>query len=274
MNRFGFRLNRWKLRQEISAPAYTIEPEVTSYISELITPLSTAQVSRLDAFVKSLKSSFQISLLSDAFDFMYIFAGETAESSLKNLIKNAHHAEAVNSPVFSPYSGFAGNGTSSYINTGFAPSQGINYTLQNAAYGTYCNTNKAADEHIMSTRNASNNAESTLLPLRTTGNAEFKINGTSTPHNALSIGSSVGLFTVVRNGTNVFLALNNAIHTTASSPVSGLSGYPFAVLARNSGGSISQFTTREVSFAFAGKGLTEQDVVYLNNIFNQYKLSL
>lgn len=40
---------------------------------------------------------------------------------------------AVNSPTFTTNGGFAGNGTSSYIDTNFNPStQGINYTLDNA----------------------------------------------------------------------------------------------------------------------------------------------
>jgi hypothetical protein len=40
---------------------------------------------------------------------------------------------AVNSPTFTTNGGFAGNGTSSYIDTNFNPSiQGVNYTLNNA----------------------------------------------------------------------------------------------------------------------------------------------
>jgi hypothetical protein len=40
---------------------------------------------------------------------------------------------AVNSPTFSTNGGFAGNGTSSYIDTNFNPAtQGVNYTLNNA----------------------------------------------------------------------------------------------------------------------------------------------
>jgi hypothetical protein len=40
---------------------------------------------------------------------------------------------AVNSPTFTTDGGFTGNGTSSYINTNFIPSNGPNYTLNNAS---------------------------------------------------------------------------------------------------------------------------------------------
>ena len=89
-----------------------VEPEVTAYIDGLTTPLSSGQLTALNTFVKALKDGLSITLLSEVFDVMYILAGETEESSLRNLIKRAHDAEAVNSPTFTTLEGFTGDASS------------------------------------------------------------------------------------------------------------------------------------------------------------------
>jgi hypothetical protein len=66
--------------------------EVVTYTTGLTTPLSAGQIAKLNTLVLSLRSGLGISLLSDAFDVLYLFAGETSESSLRNLVKNANHA--------------------------------------------------------------------------------------------------------------------------------------------------------------------------------------
>ena len=249
------------------------ETETIMYINNLTTLISPEQIAAVDLFVKNIKSGFAITNLSDVFDVMYLYANETEEIALRNLVKNANHSVAVNSPTFTASNGFAGDGSTSYINSNFAPSQGVNYTQENASYGVYCNTDKAADEHIMSTRIASGNSESTLLPRAAAGNTQYKINGPSAVNYAYNIGTSQGMFIVSRNGTSVFIAKDGVIEASGTSPLSGLSTYPFTILARNSGGTMGLFTTREVGFAFAARSLTEEECGIIHNAYNQYRLS-
>ena len=79
------------------------EAELTTYITGLTTPLSSAQLLRLNTLIKTIKTRLSISALSEAFDTIYVLAGETSESSLKNLVKDAHHCTAVNAPTFTQY---------------------------------------------------------------------------------------------------------------------------------------------------------------------------
>jgi hypothetical protein len=119
------------------------EAEIVTYITGLATPLYESNIWNLNKLVTDIKSGLSITNLSDAFDVMYILAGETEESSLKNLVKNAHHATAVNAPTFTQYEGFNGNGTSNYIDinwNGRTVGHAINYVLDSASFGIYFRT--------------------------------------------------------------------------------------------------------------------------------------
>lgn len=117
------------------------ESELTTYITGLTTPLSSAQLVRINTLIKALKTGLSITNLSDAFDCMYILAGETAESSLKNLVKNLHHATNVNACTHTQYEGYKGNATDNYIDYNYNPtSHADNYSLNNASFGVYIRT--------------------------------------------------------------------------------------------------------------------------------------
>ena len=119
-----------------TAPSY--DADVLTYISGLTTALSDDILGKINTFVAGYKSDDGLTNLSDAYDVMYYLANETAESSLRNLVKRAHDAVAVNSPTFTPYEGWKGDGISSYIDTNYNPAtEGVKYTASNASFGIY-----------------------------------------------------------------------------------------------------------------------------------------
>src|SRR5215813_10721680 len=62
-------------------------------------------------------------------DRLWLFAAENAKTALTDLV-GLTLATAVSSPTFTIDKGYAGNGTSSYIDTGFNTStSGVNFTL-------------------------------------------------------------------------------------------------------------------------------------------------
>lgn len=86
--------------------AYTLTTDCFNYIDGLETPLSSVQVGYINTFIKALYSGLSITALSQFFDAIYILAGETAESSLRNIVKRDYDGIANNSPVFTQYEGF------------------------------------------------------------------------------------------------------------------------------------------------------------------------
>lgn len=258
-----------KRRRQGEPPGPVYEPEVVAYNALMATPLSEAHLNKINNFVLSLKTGFGITVLSDAFDFIHLYSNETQEAALKNLVKNAHHGVAVNSPLFTQYFGFKGNGTNAYIDSNFAPSQGIRYTQNNATYGAYSNTNILQTSQLMGTR-AGTNHISTLVPNFSTQLTNFYINSTH-QHSTSSGGNSLGLYTITRNANAVKLYKNGAEAASFTSTSTGLSIYTFYVLGRNNAGVAETLTTREVAFAFAGRALTANEVTILYNAFADYR---
>lgn len=156
----------WKLGQMNAAKGYAAaakgrggnngpaNAEVLAYITGLTTPLSSGQVTLIDTFVTSLKTGLSITTLDEVFDVMYILAGETQESSLRNLVKNAHHCtlDGTSNPSFTAIEGFTGNVAQlAYIKTNYNPnSQGVRLSLNSASYGFYLRLDPAgADQPDM-----------------------------------------------------------------------------------------------------------------------------
>ena len=90
----------------------------------------------IDALIVGLKTDGIWSKL----DRLWIFRAENATSALTDL-KALAVATAVNSPTFTADRGYAGNGSTSYINTNFNPGTGTpNYTGNAACFGIWDNT--------------------------------------------------------------------------------------------------------------------------------------
>lgn len=122
------------------------EPELVAYTTGLTTPLSSGQKTKLNTFIKDLKTGLNINALSDFADKISIRSTETAESSLRNLVKRAHDAIAVNSPTFTPLEGFAGDGVSAYIDENYNPTtDAVNYSLNSVSIGLYLRTENLSE---------------------------------------------------------------------------------------------------------------------------------
>ena len=116
----------------------TYDPDLLTYIDGLITPLSAGQLALLNTMLLYWKAGLGITNLSDADDVIYCLAGETAESSLRNMVKRSHDATAVNAPTFTALEGFTGDGISGYLDTGYQPSgDGVNFSQNDCSMGVY-----------------------------------------------------------------------------------------------------------------------------------------
>ena len=233
------------------------EAELTIYITGLATPLSDAQKLKLNTLIRSLKAGLSITNLDDTFDAMWILAGETAESSLRNIVKNAHYATAVNSPTFTQYEGFKGNGANMYINTDFkASSNGINFTQNNASVGVYIRNNIGEDKTDIGSYEG---VSSTISINSRNVNFQARINVDSSTYINEAIADSLGLSICTRDGnlnTNMVAYRNKTSLTTktgasATTARNNLDNYILGL-----SGLVGYFTNRQVAFAFFGKHIT------------------
>jgi hypothetical protein len=244
-----------------------VNAELTTYTTGLTTALSDSQLRNLDTFIASVKTGLSITNLSDAFDTIYVLAGETSESSLRNLVKNAHHATAVNSPTFAKYEGFTGNGTTSYINTNYNPAtEADNYALNASAIGIYNRTGVQAAVNDIGAVNASG--------IGVTLNVTALLDNSSVRHNS----DLHNTLNNIRLGMKISSRSNNASivyyenKTAQNEYIASSSIYSgnIYILCRNNNGSPSAYSSNQLSFAFLGKDLTSTNVGKIVDAFEVY----
>jgi len=249
----------------------TINTELITYISGLVTPLSESQKAKLNTFISSLKSGLSISNLSDVFDVMYLLAGETSESSLKNIIKNQYHATAINAPVFETLKGFTGNGTSSCIDSNFNPStNSIRYTLNNAGMGIY-SMKQLASASTYSCGSLSGTNASMIGVRRDADNPRYFLNNSSSVFaNPSSGGITTGMFSMYRNSsTEIYAIHNDGIVSTKTASSIAIPNSKLFILAYGNSNSPVFFDSIQASFFFLGKSLSSsQNQVVFNAIEN------
>lgn len=270
----GNKIHIGSRRKVILGSKLNLSPEIKAYISGLITPLSYEQVTKLDTFVKTVKTGLGISLLADAFDVMYVLAGETAESSLRNLVRNAHYADAVNSPAWTQFEGFTGNGTSSYINSNYKQSTDkVNAVLDSTSLGIYIRTSQPLNSN--SVEIGARTTTSSKCSFFQTSIAGSKvvatINDSTGRPSANVITELRGLFIASRKNASSFDIYQNGIKLeNVSSESTALSEFNLFISALNNADSAVGFSIRQASFAFVSKGLTYAESLSLTNAFESY----
>ena len=249
------------------------EAELTTYITGLTTQLSSAQLLRLNTLIKSIKTGLSISALSEAFDTLYVLAGETSESSLKNLVKDAHHCTAVNDPAFTQYEGYAGGATKSF-NTNYNPfAQGENYLLNSASLGAYVRTTTIGNYAILGVADAG--GESYIKPRTnydTVGRFWCRVNQATYTFESAT-GDTKGMLIASRVGANAVDGYKNGtdLNCSGNTEVStSLQNYNIHLLAINLSGSTTQHSPDQLSIAFMGKGFSGAEITAITNACEAY----
>lgn len=259
-------------------PTPTPEPEgwdadFLTYISGLVTPISEAEQLLLNTFIVDLKAGLGITNLSDAFDIMYILANETQELALRNVVKRAHDATAVNAPAFVAFEGYTGNGSTQYINTNYNPgTDAINLSLNNASIGVYQRTNLAFIGNAGHLAMYSAVSNSYLHIYQSNTAFYYRINS-SQYETALHGGSVSGMTILSRqDNLNLLFSRNGAPYTSSAKSSNFIPNHAdgLYILARNNNGVADLFNSNQISFAFAGEFLTDSEQQSLTTIFEAY----
>ncbi len=249
------------------------DADLNTYITGLATPLSSGQLTLLNTFILSVKSGLSITNLSDAFDCMYILAGETAESSLRNLVSRNYDATAVNSPNFTALEGYKGDAISMALNLNYIPStNGLRYTLNNSGYGCYNRYNRANS----STKYAQGVIGTTstwraIQSLRSASTTSFAcLNATS--GTTLTIGAnSSGFYGMNRTASNVTRYLKNTIYALDDTDAAvALPNKKWYALCYNNNDTAAGFTDDQLSLIYIGRALSDAEYLALLNAFETY----
>jgi len=202
-------------------------------------------------------------------DRLWTYAAESSTQALIDLVARAS-ATAVNSPTFTAARGFAGNGTSAYINSGYnASTAGGAYTLNAASFGCWiviAEGSSGLPKYFLG--NANTSGHRSFLRKGGTTAYEYGINysGSAT---TFAQSSDTGLWMVQRTASSAMFLWQNGVkvQTGGTSSSEGPDNANLFSLATNDGaGTAVSPTTAQLALCFAGGSLAGKEAAFYGRI--------
>ncbi len=235
-----------------------------------------ARTSGLDASHTSNYCTLINGLVADGvwakLDVLVIFATQDATTARLNLIQNSANPTLVSTPTFTADRGYAGNGTTTYLNSQFNPSTfGGQFTQNSASLAVWDRTIGAA-AGLFAQMGATDGSTNTDFFIRLTGDlADFRMNaaiGATYPTNTTTDGFFVGN----RSSSTAVQQYRNGAAMTAIGAVT--SGAPpnlnFFVCGRNNSAAFDRGTTDQIAAYAIGGSLSSTDVTNFYNRMQTY----
>lgn len=239
---------------DVLFPRMTVQPDATrkGLISKAITDLKSAGV-------------------WDKLETLYFPAAHDAQAACLNWKESNYSLVPINSPVFTVDRGYKGDGSSSYLDTGWYTGSKTLFQGNAASMGVYVN-----NEGSLTTGNnttATMGAVSCILATRSAANLlRGRINGATTLDFAgTTVPNRLGSTTLNRLPSNVSEGYRDAVlmGTTNSASVTR-NTFPFSILAFNSSGTMSAWSSEQIAMAFMGGTLTSTEVAAINTITKEF----
>lgn len=235
--------------------------------------VGAAQEAATNALIVALKSHS----LWTVQDRIWLHASENTTQAL-TCLKSLSVATVTGSVSHVASQGYTGDGSTGFINTGFA--NGTNYTRNDAGVSVYVRNNRTTNNTgtaIGSADLASTGAQS-VLNLLSVGNLTYDVNeGQFTAQVANT--TTQGFWTAVRTGASahaVYKSSNStafASNTNASLALTG--NVVFYVHARNQNGTANLFGSDQIALTIIGGSMTNgTNVAQFQTDFNTYMTAL
>lgn len=236
--------------------------DVAAYIAALATPPSAAERARLNALVTGLKTDGVWTLL----DRLNVLAAEAQQAGLRDLRNPAKTLTIGGTVTFTADRGFAGDGTTGFLDLGepFATA-GNQFALNSASMGVWCNLQGAAGT-FPQVGNTANSPRSMITARSTSGAETFQANDATSDtlmtSNLSRLGHRAWSRTAAAVKRGFFNGSRTADLTTASTAVNTTNG----CLLRSS----TQYTDDRLAAAWSGAGLTDAQVSALHSRLGAY----
>ena len=245
-------------------------PAYTAQALALFARMSTEPDTTRKGVINTLISSLISAGVWDKLDALYLLAAHDAQAARLNWKSTSFNCTAVNSPTFTTDRGYAGDGSTSYLDTGYAPSTaGGVLTLNSAHLSFWDRTSRAA---AVSIEMGSGTVALRTLQLASRFSGNVAIGGINdaaflTPANS----NSSGFFVGNRSGASARQLYRNASSlgndTQASSSLTPL---PVWILGRNNDGALNAASTDQIAAASIGASLTAQEVTDFYSAMQTY----
>lgn len=245
-------------------PAGGSTPEANALIAAMAVPPDRTRRLLINTMMKALKSSG----ILDKLDALWVMAAHDRQAARLNW-KNPSvlTLSEVNSPSWTADRGFAGDGSTSYLDTGVNLAAGGLQFQQNAAHmGVWCNV--AQGSGAFTDIGTTNNFLRAYTGFAT---LNVRLNMASTQAIGGLSSTELGHTVVSRtDGTTTIGYRNGAAGATNATASVGMSPDRVFLCCGNNGGSPGTFTSRRYAVAHIGGALTATDQLNLYNALNGY----
>lgn len=243
------------------------DPDATAFINRLSGTYSQSEQDEIHAAFIALKAN-GIWAVGDA---IWLWASDNSTDANLNFKGTDYTSIPVNM-TFIARQGFTGNGSTSYIDSGFNPNAaGGNYSLNSGSVGAYLRINQQEESLAYGARSTSGGDTRTFLYPRRPSPANETLSllnaRTSTISNTVT--DSRGLFLTSRTASNLTTSYREAGSLGASTePPRGLVAEEIYFGGYNNVGGLNFSSSNQFAFGFIGGGLSSAQVTALNTIVN------
>jgi hypothetical protein len=230
-----------------------------------------------------IQNSFVVDLKNrgiwDGLDLLYVFATNGDRDFAKINWKNpgTNNATEIDSLTFIADAGFAGNGTSSYLDTGWAPNpDAVNFSQDEGGAFIHINTDRAggtiAEFGCRGNGGGATNGDTNLRAKGLTGLANWGVNGNGVGVSAG--GSTVGFHHLRRTSSTALDYYKNGVSFATSSQASTtLSTRDMVICAQSFDGVVASFSTCQITVFGIGASLQGKES-QLYEAWNDYFTAL
>lgn len=250
------------------------EPEALDLFDRFTTPADDTRKGHINTLIASLKTgAISGSNIWAKLPCLYVMAAADAQAAQRNWISDTFNLTPVSSPTFTADRGYAGNGSSSYLTTGFDPaSSSALFTQNDNSFGNWVRnnvqSNSAGDfgnhQFYVNGRIGSNNVAT--VDATTSNNAVGGGLITDSTAQVSVTRAASGSWTTYRNGASM--------GSTAVSSSTLDASAPFLIGARNNSGTPGNFSSRQQAAVFWGSSLSANEVQDVYNALNTYLVAV
>lgn len=201
-------------------------------------------------------------------DALYVTAAADAQASLLNWVSTSYTLVPTNSPTFTIDRGYAGNASTSYLDTQFDPTTavGAKYTQDSAYAGFWSRTSTAAGAAF----GWFDGTDGMTIQARTAGDI---MGARANQTNSLTAANTdgIGLYGVARSASNAMrIAKNGVTANTGANASTALNSAPF-LIGRTAAAS---YTEVQVAAAMLGGNLSDVEELAAYNALNTYLVAI
>jgi hypothetical protein len=207
-------------------------------------------------------------------DTLYIFATNSQTTALLNLVSTSNTGTTHGTVSFTADQGYTGDGSTFYIDTGWQPTDGPNFTQNSAAFGVYALTN-AVNGSVQMGQDALANFDAGL---------KINVSGVTTRAYISAVSSNVllatnstenGQFSVLRtSSTATAIYLNGSSIGSSSIDTSGALSAANLYIFANNAGTPGDFASLQMSAAWTGGGMNSTQLLAVQSRINGYMTAL